>query len=281
LFAKRHLAGTQQQDHPSMAVSSRDILKHLPPLELRRAFVPAPVRLAVPDEEMLAEIMREGRVDVDPLDCGMCGFSTCEEYALSIFRGETTWDACMPLRSRRLADRIDGLEDCVTLDPLTGVSNQKAFHERLDIEFARHTRYGGPLAVLSIEIDRMKDINDVQGLPAGDAVIVAVSEIIGATLRSTDLLARIGGDQFGVVLPATAKTEAFAVAEKLRLLVEDAGFTFAYQHDDVRRIAMRVSVGVAAAGDETTSSADIVAAAEEALGRAKSGGGDQVRLAAG
>jgi len=281
LFAKRHLAGSQQQDHPPMAVTSRDILKHLPPLELRRAFVPAPVRLPVPDDDMLAEIMREGRVDVDPLDCGMCGFSTCEEYALSIFRGETTWDACMPLRSRRLSDRIEGLEDCATTDPLTGVSNLKAFHERLDIEFARRARYGGPLAVLSIDIDGMRGTNDYEGLPAGDAVIVAVAGIIGSTLRSTDLLARVDGDEFAVVLPATAKTEAFAVAEKLRLLVEDAGFTFTYQADDVRHIDIRVSVGVAAAGDETALAADIYAAAEDALSRAKSGGGNQVRLAAG
>ncbi|HEY5505966.1 MAG TPA: diguanylate cyclase [Coriobacteriia bacterium] len=281
LFTKRHLASTVREERVGIAVSSREIIRHLPPLELRRSFVASPVRLPVPDDEMLAEIMREGRVDTDPLDCGMCGFSTCREYALSVFRGETTWDACMPLRGRRLADRIDGMEDCITLDRLTGASNEKAFLERLDVEFARHARYGGPLAVLHVCIDGMTRINDVYGLPAGDAVIAAVSEIIGSTLRATDLLARTGSERFGVVLPATSKTEAFAVAEKLRLLVADADFTFACPEAAVHRIDIRVSAGVSAASEETMSPVDIIRAADDALMRSKSGGGNQVRLAAG
>ena len=281
LFTKRHLAETERLERTGTRVSSREILKHLPPIDLRRSFMPTPVRLLVPDEEALAEIMRQGKVDNDPLDCGMCGFSTCADYALSIYRGETTWDACLPLRSRRLVDRVEGLEERTPVDGLTGLANPRAFSERLGVEFARRVRYGGRLALLLIDVDGLAAVNDASGRPAGDAALVAVADIARATLRTADVPARMDGDRFGVILPMTSKTEAFAVAEKLRLLVREAAVRTHAGNGADGSVDIRVSIGVAAVGEGMASPVDVVAAAEEALNRAKTGGGDQVRLAAG
>jgi diguanylate cyclase (GGDEF)-like protein len=256
------------------------MLRHLPALELRRSFPPEPVRLPVPDEETLRAILEEGGAAARPLDCGMCGFSTCDEFAVSIFRGETTWEACIPLHSRRLSDEVEDLEDSATLDPLTGLWNRRIFGQRLDEEFARHERYGGQLALLMVDVDDFKDVNDTYGHLSGDSVLVAVAAMIRSTLRTTDLPARYGGDEFAIVLPQTGKTEAFAVAEKLRLILEETAIPVGGE-GDARRVSVSVSVGVASAGRATSEPVDLLEAADRALYRAKENGRNQVRLAPG
>jgi diguanylate cyclase (GGDEF)-like protein len=279
LFTKRHLAATERSERPGTRVSSREMLRHIPDLDLRRSFAAAQVVLPVPDDGPLREILRDGGMDTSPLDCGMCGCSTCEEFAVSIFRGETTWEACLPLRSRRLLEEVENLEESATLDPLTGLWNRRVFAERLDDEYARHERYGGQLALLMIDIDGFKGVNDMYGHVAGDAVLVAVAEVMRVTLRATDLPARYGGDEFAVVLPSTAKTEAFAVAEKLRLLLEEAVVPIhSIAHGD-RGVAVRASIGVAAASASIQEPVQLLEAADRALYRAKANGRNQVRLA--
>jgi diguanylate cyclase (GGDEF)-like protein len=281
LFAKRHLAATERDGRRGTRVSSREMLRHIPALDLRRSFAPEPVRLRVPSEARLHEIMREGGVDSDPLDCGTCGLSTCAEYALSVFRGETTWDACLPLHSRRLSDELEDLEVSATLDPLTGLWNRRVFSERLDEEFARHARYGGQLALLMLDLDGFKSVNDRFGHVTGDAVLVAVADIVRATLRATDLPARYGGDEYAIILPEIGKTEAFAVAEKLRILVEETAVHARGGAGEGRAVPVRVSIGVAAAGGQTSEPIHLLEAADRALYRAKEGGRNQVRLAPG
>lgn len=281
LFAKRHLAESERDVRTSTRVSSREMLRHLPSLDLRRSFAACPVQLPVPDEERIQEILREGGAETDPLDCGMCGFSTCREFAVSIFRGETSWDACLPQRSRRMEDEMEELEESATLDPLTGLWNRRIFSERLDEEFARHARYGGPLALLMLDLDGFKRVNDRYGHVTGDAVLVAVADVVRETLRATDLPARYGGDEYAVILPLTAKTEAFAVAEKVRERVEAASVPVFDSSGAVGEVAVRVSIGVAAAGAATAEPVHLLEAADRALYHAKENGRNQVRIAAG
>jgi diguanylate cyclase (GGDEF)-like protein len=281
LFAKRHLAQSERDVRASTRVSSREMLRHLPSLDLRRSFVPSPVQLPVPDEERIREILAEGGVETDALDCGVCGLSTCREFAVSIFRRETTWEACLPLRSRRLTGELEDLEASAALDLLTGLWNRRIFSERLDEEFARHARYGGPLALLMLDVDGFKRVNDRYGHVTGDAVLLAVADVVRATLRATDLPARYGGDEYAIILPLTAKTEAFAVAEKVRERVEDAIVPIVDSQGGGGEVAVRVSIGVAAAGAATTEPIHLLEAADRALYHAKENGRNQVRIAAG
>jgi len=281
LFAKRHLAASDRAGRARSRVSSREVLKHLPKIDLRRSFDATPVRLPTPTEVQILEVLREGGMDGEPLDCGMCGLPSCEEFAISIFRGETTWTGCLPHQSRLLSGALADLEETALADPLTGLGNRRAFAQRLGEECARHVRYGGPLSLLMLDLDHFKKVNDRFGDPAGDSVLRNVADVTRASLRATDLAVRYRGDEFAIVLPQTGKTEAFAVAEKLRLDMEDL-IPPRYDEDPGSALFdVRVSVGVASVGGPVSSPDDLIEAADRALYRAKQNGRNQVRLAPG
>ena len=279
LFAKRHLAASDRAGRARSRVSSREMLKHLPKIDLRRSFDATPVRLPTPTEVQILQVLREGGMDSKPLDCGVCGLPSCEEFAISIFRGETTWIACLPHQSRVLTGELADLEETALADPLTGLGNRRAFAQRLGEECARHVRYGGPLSLLMLDLDQFKNVNDRFGHPAGDSVLRNVADVMRASLRATDLAVRYGGDEFAIVLPQTGKTEAFAVAEKLRLDMEDL-IPPRYDEDPGSAVlGVHVSVGVASVGGPASSPDDLIEAADRAMYRAKQNGGNQVRLA--
>jgi diguanylate cyclase (GGDEF)-like protein len=281
LFAKRNLVAADRHRRVRTAISSREVVRHLPPLELRRSFAPEPVDVPVPDEAALREVLRAAgfRDAADVLDCRACGYETCLEHAAATYRGDSTWDVCFPLQRRRLAHEMARLQESATLDALTRLWNRRVFSDRLDDECARHARYGGALCLLMLDLDDFKSVNDGYGHLAGDAVLVAVADLLRATLRTTDLPCRYGGDEFAVILPATGKTEAFGVAEKVRTAI--AGLSVEVGTGGVlRRVGVRVSIGVAAAGGPS-GPVDLLEAADHALYQAKAMGRDQVRIAAG
>ncbi|KAG1217640.1 hypothetical protein G6F35_008983 [Rhizopus arrhizus] len=193
--------------------------------------------------------------------------------------------AGLPRRPARLCpaqcaepDRIqrqrDELETLARRDALTGLGNRRSFDESLGAAHRRARRQGLGLAVLMIDIDHFKRLNDTYGHPEGDRRLRAVAAILdGCLQRGDDLLARYGGEEFIAALPSAEAMHALELGERLRAAVESAALPAADGQ-------VTISVGVAwqAAGDEREPS-DLVAHADQALYRAKRDGRNCVHLA--
>jgi diguanylate cyclase (GGDEF)-like protein len=113
------------------------------------------------------------------------------------------------------------LERLAKVDPLTGVLNRRAFFERLETEFRRAQRYGRPVTVLMLDIDRFKALNDRYGHATGDAVLAVCAGHLASNLRQSDEIGRYGGEEFVIFLPETSLADGAFVAEKLRQAVEE------------------------------------------------------------
>jgi len=172
----------------------------------------------------------------------------------------------------RLRDRERRLHDVARTDPLTGVSNRRRFLEVFAVEFDRAKRYGDELSCVMLDLDHFKGINDRYGHVVGDRVLVAAAEAFRTSLRTPDVIARWGGEEFALLLPHTSLAGAHAVAERCRRALEEAVVAA-----DGDRVVVTVSVGVAAfpsAGLDTPDS--LMRSADEALYEAKSRGRNRV-----
>jgi two-component system, cell cycle response regulator len=166
------------------------------------------------------------------------------------------------------------LEDLARLarrDPLTGLANRRAFEEDLAREAARAARSRAPLSAIIVDVDHFKRVNDTHGHPAGDAVLAAVAARVGAALRRGDLLARLGGEEFGILLPATELAAAAELAERVRARVAAEPVPVAGA-----AIAVTVSAGCAALGAGEADGRGLLARADARLYDAKRGGRDRV-----
>jgi diguanylate cyclase (GGDEF)-like protein len=101
-----------------------------------------------------------------------------------------------------------------TSDPLTGLLNHRAFQERVESEVSRAQRYGRPLALVLLDLDYFKSINDAYGHQAGDAALMHAARLLEMGARAGDILGRIGGDEFALLLPETSAEEALPIAER-------------------------------------------------------------------
>jgi diguanylate cyclase (GGDEF)-like protein len=124
--------------------------------------------------------------------------------------------AALVVRLReRLEARRETYERLAALDPLTGVGNYRALHERLAYEIARHERHGRELAVMLLDLNRFKAVNEIYGHLAGDRVLRAVGRSLAATVREQDTIARQGGDEFSILAPETSTVEVMALARRI------------------------------------------------------------------
>jgi len=157
-------------------------------------------------------------------------------------------------------------------DPLTGLFNRRHFGRRLSEETKRAQRYGHPASVLCVDIDRLKTINDDFGHKAGDGALVAVGRALLDNVRTIDVVARIGGDEFAVLLPETTAAQASALSQ--RVLTEVAW------QGDLRASGLAISIGIADLNSATDLEPDeLLVAADDALYRAKAAGGGEGHVA--
>ncbi|WP_342132317.1 sensor domain-containing diguanylate cyclase [Hydrogenophaga sp. OTU3427] len=164
------------------------------------------------------------------------------------------------------------LERLARTDMLTSLSNRRDFYDQAEREIARARRHGVALSLMLLDIDHFKQVNDVHGHAAGDEVLRHLSRTVGQVLRETDLPARLGGEEFAVLMPDTDLDSAADVAERLRLKL---GNTPAVLGSGAA-LAYTVSIGVAAWAQGDTDVDAALQRADAALYRAKHGGRNQV-----
>lgn len=159
----------------------------------------------------------------------------------------------------RRVEEVHQLRELAGCDPLTGAGNRRGFQEALDREVARSERSGVPFAIVMLDLDGMKQINDELGHGAGDQALTTVARVASKTLRSTDYIARLGGDEFAIILPDTPRESIDIVIARLREAIEAS---------EVEGMTLRTSIGAAVA-DRECSPAGLVAEADADLYRDK------------
>jgi diguanylate cyclase (GGDEF)-like protein len=201
-----------------------------------------------------------------PWDCGACGYGTCQEFATAAAQGRTTLKSCPPYLDRQAAMA----RQAAAVDALTGLASFRVLRDRLATEVARARRSGERFAVLFMDLDNFKQVNDKFGHEAGNEVLKGMAQACGAHIRSTDLAGRYGGDEFVIVLVGTGRDGARGVGEKVREAVEAIGVRLGYPEGLVT-----TSVGVAEYRPDREDE-DVLVAADRALYRAKAAGRNQV-----
>ncbi len=166
------------------------------------------------------------------------------------------------------------VEDQARIDPLTGLANRRRCEEALTLEIARAHRFGTHLGVLLADLDDFKAVNDRYGHAVGDEVLRSFAEVIGESVRETDLAGRWGGEEFLVLLPGTDTEGSLLLADRIRERLERRSVAA----DSTLRIRSTCSFGVASAAGDDASEA-LVGAADAALYRAKRAGKNTVALA--
>lgn len=161
-------------------------------------------------------------------------------------------------------------------DHLTGIPNRRAFHMLARHEIGRARRTFDPLAMLLLDLDHFKQVNDRFGHAAGDTVLRDFSSMITAAVREQDIVCRFGGEEFVILLPGTGLAGALALAERVRFLAESRPVEFSGN-----RIAYTVSIGLALSTTDDTTIETVLERADRALYRAKSEGRNRVSTEAG
>ncbi|HSS37224.1 MAG TPA: GGDEF domain-containing protein [Polyangia bacterium] len=177
-------------------------------------------------------------------------------------------------------DKLDELfqrqmSESALRDGLTRAYNKRYFIDRIDTELQYAVRHGAPLALIFLDIDHFKKINDTHGHPAGDYVLTQLATLAMSMLGDDAMLARYGGEEFAILSRGTELAVAAELSERLRAAVAAHRFAFGGQ-----AIPVTVSIGVARAPDPTiTTTSDLVARADEAMYAAKRGGRNRVVVA--
>lgn len=175
--------------------------------------------------------------------------------------------AIQNVRRFELAQRL------ATRDSLTGLYTRHHFFEIARMEFERSRRYQRPIAIILLDVDNLKPINDTYGHPVGDLALQKVAQVCLRLLRQMDVVGRYGGDEFIILLPEASREQALQIAERLRGAAEAISLS-----TDGKSVPISISQGVAAFEGEYTSLERLVELADRALNQAKQKGKNQVML---
>jgi diguanylate cyclase (GGDEF)-like protein len=226
-------------------------------------------RSATPDAAAVANVLKaigtgpNGRA----WDCRACGFDTCQRFAEAAATGRALLRQCAIWQEHR----ADDAQLAAAIDTLTGLSTFKVLRDRISYEVERSKRSGEGFALLFIDLDHFKVVNDRFGHESGNEVLRAVAGEIRSAVRASDLAARYGGDEFVVILTRTDLAGANRVAEALRAGIEGVGRRLGYEVG-----LITVSVGVAEYNPARPSEADLMVLADRALYQAKAAGKNMV-----
>lgn len=257
--------------------STRSVLDDSVSVDLRTAYEPvvADAGLGPVSEAQLDQVLAEigtgpnGR----PWDSGACGYATCRDFADAVVRGRATLLMC----PQALKRRADQATEHAAVDALTGLHSFRMFQERLDGEVSRIARRGGRLALLVVDMDAFKLVNDSRGHEAGNRMLRASGQAIARLVRKSDFAARWGGDEFAVILLDADPGGAMIVAEKML----EAIARIEPPPGPPPPVRISASVGIATAigrgGGELNATA-LFDAADRALYEAKRRGGSQIVL---
>ncbi len=160
-------------------------------------------------------------------------------------------------------------------DPLTGLFNRRYLEESLNREFRRSLRKGSAVAMLMVDIDRFKQVNDSHGHEAGDAVLRELAKVLQAQLRVEDIASRYGGEEFVLILPETEMTSAFECGERVRQAIH----AMRIQHYGQLLEGVTISIGLACFPQHGDTVDAVMRAADAALYRAKENGRDRLEMA--
>lgn len=163
----------------------------------------------------------------------------------------------------RLRKRVEELDELAHQDSLIALPNRRGFLRELDRLIARVQRYQVPAAMLFVDLDGLKMINDSFGHQAGDEALIEVANLLERGVRRSDVVARIGGDEFGILLENADEPRARDTARRLTDLIGESGF-----NHDGDSLPLSVAIGVTMIG-EGDSAADVMARADEEMYRAK------------
>ncbi len=187
-----------------------------------------------------------------------------EEFELAKWFGAA---AALALDNAQVRARLEHLAQT---DPLTGLYNHRHFHERLRAELMRVSRTHDSVALLMLDIDQFKKVNDVHGHAAGDQILVALAETVRATVRGSDVVCRIGGEELAIILPSCDAGDALGLSGRLAEKLASVEFEPAGK--------ITVSIGISQGPEHAMNPRELVACAEAAMMTAKARGGDRVVL---
>jgi diguanylate cyclase (GGDEF)-like protein len=170
----------------------------------------------------------------------------------------------------RLDEVQKRLKHIAVTDELTGLKNRRYIVEQLDKEYQRAVRSGEPLSLIILDIDHFKRVNDTYGHAVGDAVLKAVAVEMQASLRTYDLLGRIGGEEFLIASPGSVLDEAAGLAERILEKIRTTAVSGS------QKMAVTMSAGVTSLGDQDAKADALLARADAALYMAKQAGRDRV-----
>jgi len=174
------------------------------------------------------------------------------------------------------SDVYQGMEMLRSLsetDELTGLNNRRAFTKLVNREAKKAARYGRPYSIIMVDTDNLKSINDNHGHSAGDKLLKMVSDAIDDTLRDSDIIARVGGDEFIIMLTDTDSARASDAAERIKKTIDNAATVV-----DGKTITATASIGIASYPDDSNDLNEIMNFADKSLYQSKKSGKNTVTI---